>query len=1141
MTRDTALGGKGAPPSHAAARLLYAMTPATAQPAPATGPQVHLRLVGPPALLAGARVHPLERREAALLAMLLLEGPLTRSAAAARIWPDADRVRSRNSLRQRLYKLRGAAGTDVVGTGDPLAPAPGVSHDLADLAGRLAADPAALRGDLLDGLDYADCGDLAQWVHEAREQWRAARRRALEEAAEALEAVSEADRALALARRLVADYPLHEPGHRRLMRLHYRRGEGAVAMAVYQALVDRLMDELGLGPDPETRALARLVAAGEDAAPRDPARSVSLLRPPRLVGRQAALDAMGAAWSAGRPVLVAGEAGIGKSRLLAEFLRAGGGTPVSARPGDAGVPYALLARLVAAQADTLANRVEAWCREELARVCPSLGPAAAAPLAPLRLHGAFAHWLQALPPGSTVTVDDLQFADPASLECLAACLGTEGGPRWLLGSRVAEWPHAEGADLPPGERVLLGPLDLAATRELVDSLQLEGVAGAPWAEALHRRTGGNPLFMLETLRMALARGGADLAGLGLALPAPLAELLQRRLAALPAPALRLARVAALAGDDFDADVAARVLEVHAVDLADPWAELERAQVLVGRSFAHDLMQEAVAAGLPAPVAEALHGRLAEALAARGRAPARVAAHLAAAGRWPEAAQAWRDAAFDARRAARVADEEGFWLRAVEACERCADHEGRVAALASLVQTALKRNDGATALERSERLAALARTDRERMLSQDMRGDAANFLHDYAGALQAGEAALALAQSLGDEAALFNARRKVAGGLAGQGRTDEALAVHEQMLAYAEGRERDRNVVTFLADRAFVLEASGRPLAAAAGYRRVIEHALALGEKSIAQVAAANLAVSLHRRGLGTEALAAAETNLRLLAELEIAEEDGWSDRVVRAGMLRDAGRLGEALAELEHCVPRLAARSNGYWAQLGVDQLALTWLRLGRPERAQALLASPTADMLATSRVTHELVHGVAARYAGRADAAGAARLMAAAQEAGSWQQRATARNAAALAVAPAQGRAWADEVVAEALRREATGQRLSAGVVAAACGDAEPEALAELLDLAEGHDPFLLYKPEAWWLLLRAAEGMPADRPVAESMWLPPAAAPAGTRAEIARRALRAATAWIDAAAATLPPLLRESFLARNPVNAALLRRSGR
>ena len=91
------------------------------------------------------------------------------------------------------------------------------------------------------------------------------------------------------------------------------------------------------------------------------------------------------------------------------------------------------------------------------------------------------------------------------------------------------------------------------------------------AGPLLRHTGGNPLFVLETLKQGLTDG--SLARGELPRPLSVGALIERRLQRLSEPALTLARVAAIAGVDFSIELAEAAIGVRAVQLASAWAEL----------------------------------------------------------------------------------------------------------------------------------------------------------------------------------------------------------------------------------------------------------------------------------------------------------------------------------------------------------------------------------------------------------------------------------------------------------------------------------------------------------------------------------------------------------------------------------------
>src|SRR5882672_217968 len=325
--------------------LRFADLPMPSRTAAAHGAvDVRLHLLGSPKLaLANGRELALERKDAALLALLVLDGPTARAQAAAMVWPDVDDNRARNSLRQRLFRLRRATGRDVVIADSMLRLAGDIDHDLAALPQRLADDPDWGRGELLGLADYSDCEQLAQWVEVAREQWRATRRDVLADAAYRLEQEGEIAAAIRFAERLIADDPLLEHAHRRLMRLHYLRGDRAAALTVYQRLSEVLQDELAAAPGTETAELAALIE-GSGALPGTVRTStpVAVLRPPRLIGRDTEQRQLDRAWNDERAVLLLGDPGIGKTRLLTDFAAERGGVLFGARPGDAHVPFSLL-------------------------------------------------------------------------------------------------------------------------------------------------------------------------------------------------------------------------------------------------------------------------------------------------------------------------------------------------------------------------------------------------------------------------------------------------------------------------------------------------------------------------------------------------------------------------------------------------------------------------------------------------------------------------------------------------------------------------------------------------------------------------------------------------------------------------------
>jgi tetratricopeptide (TPR) repeat protein len=282
---------------------------------------------------------------------------------------------------------------------------------------------------------------------------------------------------------------------------------------------------------------------------------------------------------------------------------------------------------------------------------------------------------------------------------------------WTLARRPAEGSAALArlADaLLDDDRLLplaLAPLDEAGVHELVASLGEPALNADRLAPELYQRTGGNPMFVLETLKALVLSTGASQGTTLAGLPRPrsVAALIERRLKQLSAPALALARVAALAGPDFDTPLAVHVLEVPLMQLADAWGELEAAQVLREQAFAHDLIYEATLASVPVPIARHARRAMAQFLAPRGGEPARIGEHWQAAGEPGLAAPHFVEAGRRAEAAARYAEARTLFERAAA----CHDQAGQATqgfetrlALADLLMEASRFDESQQVLDKA---------------------------------------------------------------------------------------------------------------------------------------------------------------------------------------------------------------------------------------------------------------------------------------------------------------------------------------------------------------------------------------------------------------------------------------------------------
>lgn len=427
--------------------------------------------------------------------------------------------------------------------------------------------------------------------------------------------------------------PYDEAALRVLLRAQVMGGRVAAALAAYASTRERLADELGTDPSPETEALQLAILRGE-LVPPAPAPAPAALG---LVGRDeelAYLDAValrtrGARGEAGagvEVVVIEGEAGIGKTTLLRTWAdrRAGAGDTVlvaacgqldRAMPLDALLTglAALLRRLGPEMAADLLEGDESLLRPVLAP-----GPGAQAPaqpilsdsmLGPAVLYAALVRLLGRLAARGplVVAIDDAHLAGPAL-------------PDWLHFVRreaaslavVAAIRPGAGEPLPATGFIHLGVLGRDAAAELV---------GPARVDELYERSKGHPLFLTELAQQAA--GGT--------LPASLVESVSARCDEL-GTAGALLRTAAVIGPELDIDLLAAVLGRGAVELLDDAERAVAGQFLADEGgtlqFRNELLREALAASATAGRAALLHRQAGRVLARRPDADPMMVAHQA---------------------------------------------------------------------------------------------------------------------------------------------------------------------------------------------------------------------------------------------------------------------------------------------------------------------------------------------------------------------------------------------------------------------------------------------------------------------------------------------------------------------------------
>jgi DNA-binding CsgD family transcriptional regulator len=374
--------------------------------------------------------------------------------------------------------------------------------------------------------------------------------------------------------------------------------------------------------------------------------------------------------------VIEGEAGIGKTRLLAEVLDRARGRGFRLFIGAAAElerdrPFGALA-----EALDLHPTASDPQRAEIGRLLVGDGGAVPGSTALAEAPGLRFRVLEAvltlverlsLSTPMVIALEDLHWADPSTLLALRRlCRHLAHLPLALFGTLRPSPPSRELDRLlgdfvaQGGNHLLLGSMDPDEVAALVG--EVVGIPPGPTLLQAVKGAAGNPLYVTELLSalssegaIEVREGQAELAQF--VLPPSLRLLILRQLGPLSIETIEVLRVGSILGSSFSLADLSTILARPSSALVSPVREAVRAGVLgeVGErlAFRHELVREAVYLDLPVSVRQGLHAQAGRALAAAGAPPSQVAAHLAvgAAPGDPEAIQWLRRAAQEAARRA----------------------------------------------------------------------------------------------------------------------------------------------------------------------------------------------------------------------------------------------------------------------------------------------------------------------------------------------------------------------------------------------------------------------------------------------------------------------------------------------------------
>jgi len=541
---------------------------------------------------------------------------------------------------------------------------------------RLQRAVALYRGDFLDGF-YDD------WIINERYRLETLLLKALARLMVGHEARGEHDAALATALRLLGHDPLREDAHRLAMRAYCRLGRRNAALEQYHHCREVVLEELGAEPMVETTELYQAILEGQfevgpvhealpvempaaiERAGRSP---LDVMAPSKMVGREQELAFLHQCWQGaqakqGGLVLISGEAGVGKTRLMEEFanrLRWQGVRVLWGRcyEFERALPYQPLAEALRTVVPTLMSDelagFPAWTLGEVARLvpevlerCPELEVSATPSLeqeqsrrfdgvtrflAELSLHGAL-----------LVVLEDLHWASQSTLQLVHYLARHLADHRVLLVGTFR--PEAIGLEHPLlalrrrlTREGLAKPLRLSRlSPEAVETMIVEmsgaGEAALPLTERLYQETEGNPFFLMEIVKALFETGvvqlqegvwTGDFARISegeIPLPVSVSEAIQARAHRLDENAQDALCLAAVLGREFDFELLSTAwgrgeeATLEALDALLRRRLLDEGTGPLGRDYAftHHKIQEAIYVGMPRRRQQHAHARVGAAM------------------------------------------------------------------------------------------------------------------------------------------------------------------------------------------------------------------------------------------------------------------------------------------------------------------------------------------------------------------------------------------------------------------------------------------------------------------------------------------------------------------------------------------------
>jgi len=542
-----------------------------------------------------------------------------------------------------------------------------------------------------------------EWTMEPRQEWKDRRLSALSELSQCLASRGRYTEAIEVCERALAADEYREDLHRRLMLYHYCAEEQALALKAYRDYAKKLKEELGATPSLELVRLKGQIEArdvpGVDEMrryprPRHPLRLPYSLSRTHFVGRDPEYAMLAERLretvdGAGGAVAIEGEAGVGKTRLVEEFLGYAGSRGVRVLSGrcyerELGPPLEPVTDALGPVTDAdeivsdASNR-----REERGHLTWTDKPYDVA-----RVYHTLTRELvrESSDDGLILFVDDVQWADPATLEFLSYLAKRISGEKILLIFSyrreqlyvISKW--LEGlAERRAATTLSLDRLSRQDLTQLLVRMSSRSFGGLTLlADFLHRESEGNPFYAVEYLRWLIESGAVEvdsrrrISGLDggaleeSAVPTGVRALIRARFGGLSEEARDTLELAAVIGRTFDLGLLAETTTRGEAELLGIIEPLMSSGLIVETAstyyFSHDKLRQTLYEDIGQSRRSAMHLQVAGTLEKDGGEPAELAHHYLQ-------ARAWRPALENLVLLARKAEKNYAWQTTLKSYAR----------------------------------------------------------------------------------------------------------------------------------------------------------------------------------------------------------------------------------------------------------------------------------------------------------------------------------------------------------------------------------------------------------------------------------------------------------------------------------------